>query len=337
MGLLRKLHAWCGLALCLLLVPMALSGAALVFKPQWLRATVPGAAASVSVTPAEAARAMQAARAGFPGATSVIFAGPAIGVHEVLGEIGGGYLAAGSTATVERWTKNGRVVDTLFDLHHHLMAGETGTKVAGTAGLLAFAMIVTGLVLWLPAARSFRARVAPARNTRAGWLAAHRDLGALASPLLAVIVLTGSAIALDDLAARAMGFSRTRPPAAAGIGDMDWAAAFAAAQARFPGAEIRIAAFPKPGKPALIRLRQPAEWHANGRTSVWIDPATSRILKVDDALAQTPAARLYNAFWPVHASKVGGVAWKLVTFLGGLGLAALSLYGAESYRRKLFR
>ena len=48
LALLRKLHAWTGLALCLLLVPLALSGASLVFKPQWLRATVPHADRAVN-------------------------------------------------------------------------------------------------------------------------------------------------------------------------------------------------------------------------------------------------------------------------------------------------
>lgn len=336
LAVLRKLHAWAGLALCLLLIPLALSGAALVFKPQWLRATVPQADQAVQVTPAEAARTMAAAQAAFPDMTSVIFAGPAVGVHEVLRKDGGGYLAAGSGDVVQRWPKNGRVVDWLFDLHHHLLSGETGTRVAGAVGLLAATMILTGLVVWVPAWRSFAWRVKPGKKGRAGWLAAHRDLGLISAPVALVIVITGSAVALDDVAATVMGFQRAKPPTTAGVGEVDWLKAFTAAQARFPGSEIRIAALPRPGKPAAIRVRQPAEWHANGRTTLWIDPATSTVMAVDDALGQTRSAQVYNGFWPVHASKVGGLAWKVVTFLAGLALAALSLYGAESYRRKLF-
>jgi uncharacterized iron-regulated membrane protein len=337
MGVLRKVHAWIGLALCLLLVPLALSGAALVFKPQWLRATVPGADQALVTTPAEAARAVRLAQAQFPDARSVIFAGPAIGVHEVLRKDGGGYIAAGGGEVIQSWRNNGRVVDWLFDLHHHLLSGDTGVKVAGTVGLLTAGMILTGLMIWLPVWRSFAGRVAPNRSGRAGWLSAHRDLGVITAPVALVIVLTGSAVALNELAASVMGFERAKPPTAAGVGEVDWAAALTAAQARFPGSEIRVAAPPAaPGKPAVIRVRQAQEWHANGRTTVWIDPATSRVLAVDDALAQPPQARFYNAFWPVHASKVGGLAWKAVTFLTGLSLAALAIYGAESYRRKLF-
>jgi uncharacterized iron-regulated membrane protein len=69
---------------------------------------------------------------------------------------------------------------------------------------------------------------------------------------------------------------------------------------------------------------------------VHLDPATGRVVEVEDALRQSGAERFYNGLWPVHASRVGGVIWKLATALGGLALFALSLYGAESYRRKLF-
>lgn len=337
MGFLRTLHAWAGLALCLLLVPLALSGSALVFKPQWLRATVPFAAEQVTVTPDVAARAMRDAQAAFPDVRSVIFAGPEIGLHQVNRAAGGGgYLEPTDGALVQAWAKNERVVDWLFDLHHHLLAGDTGVKVAGFAGLLAAVMILTGLIIWAPAWRSFGWRIAPDRGGRAGWLAAHRDLGLVSAPIALVIVLTGSAVALNELSSKAMGFTPAKPPAAR-PGDVDWPRALSAAQQRFPDAELRIAALPPgPGKPAQIRLRQLGEWHKNGRTIVWIDPADSRILRVDDAMAYGRSQRLYNAFWPIHASKVGGLVWKALTFLTGLAVAALALYGAESYRRKLF-
>ncbi|HEY8571068.1 PepSY-associated TM helix domain-containing protein [Phenylobacterium sp.] len=333
--MLRKIHAWAGLALCLLLVPLALSGASLVFKPQWIRATVPGAAEAVTVTPAGAAAAVAAAKAEFADVRSVVFASPEVGLHQVNTADGGGYIAPDG-AVVQRWGKNERVVDWLFDLHHHLLAGETGVKVAGIAGLFALTMILTGLVLWLPSWRSFAWTLSPRRGGRAGWLAAHRDLGVIAAPIAVVITLTGSAVALNQWTPKVMGFTPAKPPAA-GAGETDWAGALAAAQAQFPEATLRMAVMPaKAGRAAVVRLRQPGEWHTNGRTVVHVDPKTGRILQAEDAMAHPLQQRAYNAFWPIHASKVGGLAWKLLTFLTGLSLAALAVYGAESYRRKLF-
>jgi uncharacterized iron-regulated membrane protein len=336
LAVLRKIHAWAGLGLCLILTPLALSGASLVFKPQWIRATVPGADVAVVVTPEAGALAMARAEAAFGSVRSVTFAGPEVGLHQVYVADGGGYLSPAG-AVVQTWGQNERVVDWLFDLHHHLLSGDAGQTVAGIAGLLAVAMVLTGLVIWAPAWRSFRGRIAPGRG-RSGWLSAHRDLGLVATPILLTILLTGAPVALNQFTPSVMGFERAAPPAGAfGAGEVDWRVALAAAQARFPGSELRVAIpAAEAGKPASIRLRQPGEWHANGRTIVYVDPATSRIAAVDDAMTQEPASRLYNAFWPVHASKVGGLPWKIATFLGGLSLAALSIYGAESYRRKLF-
>lgn len=338
MSLLRTLHAWMGLILSLALATMALSGASLAFKPQWLRATVPHAAEPFTTTPSAAASAVGAAEVAFgaKAVRTVIFAGPEIGVHEViLKDGGGGYLDPRTGVVIQRWKADERTVDWLFNLHHHLLSGDTGTKVAGTIGILAATMAMTGMILWLPGARSFKGRIVPRGGKRAGWLAAHRDLGVIAFPLVLLMTLTGASLALDDLAAGLMGFQRAKPPTAT-AGKVDWPQALALAAARVPDGTLRMASLPAKGKPVAIRLRRAAEWHANGRTTVFIDPGSGEVLRIDDALAQPAGARLFNGFWPVHASKVGGLPWKGVTFLTGLALAALSIYGAESYRKRLF-
>lgn len=338
MAFVRKMHAWCGLALCLLLVPLCLSGAALVFKPQWLQATVPEARPIAAATAADAADAMTAAEQTFGQVRRMIFAGPEIGLHEVaLADQGAAYIQPGTHRVLSRWGKNGRVVDFLFDLHHHFLAGETGTKVAGVVGLLTLTMVMTGLIVWAPAWRSFRASLAPRGAGRAAWLGAHRDLGLISAPIIVALTLTGSALALREFATHLLRIEPSKPPAA-GEGRVDWGSALAAAQAAFPSARLRLASPPaRSGAPVTVRLQQPGEWHANGRTVVYIDPATTRVLAVEDPFTHPLRARIYNAAWPVHASKVGGLPWKVITFLAGVCLAVLSLYGAESYRRKLFK
>ena len=74
-------------------------------------------------------------------------------------------------------------------------------------------------------------------------------------------------------------------PPAVGSGLVDWAVALPAAQAAFPEARIRTAGLPpEPGKPASVRLRQPGEWHPNGRTVALIDPATNRVVQTVDGV-----------------------------------------------------
>jgi uncharacterized iron-regulated membrane protein len=152
-----------------------------------------------------------------------------------------------------------------------------------------------------------------------------------------LLCLTGGAIVFNDqtcalLRAIAPDPAPAPAPPPVGAGPVDWPAALAAAQAAFPDARIRAAGLaPAPGKPASVRLRQPGEWHPNGRTTVQIDPATGRVVGVVDAHALGGGTRLQNALYPIHAASVGGWLYDLVVALTGLALAALGGVGAWSF------
>jgi uncharacterized iron-regulated membrane protein len=78
-------------------------------------------------------------------------------------------------------------------------------------------------------------------------------------------------------------------------------------------------------------MRQPGEWHPNGRTVVTIDPATSRVVRVLDSRALAPGLRAYNSFYPLHAASIGGRAYDGVIFASGLALAGLGGAGLWSF------
>jgi uncharacterized iron-regulated membrane protein len=338
MGLLRTAHAWAGLALSLILVVLGLSGAALVFKDDFVRATVPEARAAVVLDAAAMGAAAAAAERslGSQGLRSLVLAGDGLGVHKAALADDASALVAGDGTVIAVNARNERFEDWLFDLHHHLLAGETGETAAGVAALAALVLLVTGVAISLPTLRGFAARLAPRSTRRRDLIAAHRDLGLMFALPLAVAALTGAALVFSDPAKAVLGAHDPPKPPRAGVGSIDWPAALAAAQARFPDARLRVVIWPqKSGQPATIRLRQPGEWHANGRTMVWIDPATGAVLGVVDAMALDRGHRAFNAMWPLHAAKVGdGVAARVVdaiTAATGLSLAALGLYGAWSF------
>lgn len=98
------------------------------------------------------------------------------------------------------------------------------------------------------------------------------------------------------------------------------------ASTRFPGAEFRILALPKrAGDPISLRMRQQKEWLPNGRTILWFDAQTGALLHVRDALAMPAGAQALNAVYPLHAAKVGGLAYRLLMTASGL---ALTLFGS---------
>ena len=78
-------------------------------------------------------------------------------------------------------------------------------------------------------------------------------------------------------------------------------------------------------------MKRAAEWLPNGRSSVWFDPATGKVLGSRDALAMAPAAQAFNMAYPIHSAKVGGIAWRIVASLTGLSLALLGSLAVWSF------
>lgn len=338
MGFLRTLHAWAGAVVSLFLMSMGLSGAFLVFEDDWVRLTVPAARQAASIQPQDLGAAAEAAEARYPGEVrSVVFARPDFGVHRVrFQEKGGAYLAADGAPAAD-WRGDARAEAWIFELHHRLLSGEAGERVVGVVGLSLVVLALTGFVVWTPAWRSFAWRLWPKGTKRRDLLAAHRDLGLIFCAPLIFMGLTGSAMIFSETSRGLLTRLLPGPAPAtarleAGTGDVDWPRALAAAQAAFPDAELRIASWPaKPGAPVSVRLRQPGEWHPNGRTVVAIDPATNRVLRADDAQAWGRGQRLYNALYPMHSAAVGGRLYDAMIAACGLSLAALGGFGLWSF------
>jgi uncharacterized iron-regulated membrane protein len=125
------------------------------------------------------------------------------------------------------------------------------------------------------------------------------------------------------------------PTPRAGEGDVDWPRALAAAQARFPEAQLRTISWPGwPGDVATVGLKRPGDWHPNGRTRVMIDPATGRILAVATADRIPFGMRVYNLFFPLHTVEVGGRPYQALALLSGLAMAGLGGFGLWSFLLK---
>lgn len=344
MGFLRTLHAWAGAILALILVALGLSGSLLVLEDPWLKLTVPEARTAIQPTAQALGAAVQALEAEATGdLRSVVFGGADLGVHRLyFDDKDLGYATADGrlltrfepTQTVEGW---------LFEMHHRLLAGETGDLVVGVAGLAGAVLVLTGAIVWLPAWRSFGARVWPkTMSKRADLVGSHRNLGMITAIPVFVLCLTGGAIIFSEtsrklMTAAAPGPTAPKPPKAE-EGKVNWMRALSAAQQAFPDATLRTAAGPaKPGAPATIRMKQPGEWHPNGRTVVYVDPSDERVLATVDAMKLGSGMRAYNAFYPLHAGKVGGLAYEAVVFLSGLALAGLGGFGLWSFLLKQAR
>ncbi len=346
MRLLPLIHAWAGTLVCLLLAVVALSGSALVFKNGFVRMTVPGANVALATDPTSIAVPIANLEATKPKRqiTFIALGSETLGVHQVGYKDNTGAYVDALGQPVASWAHNGRFEVWLLDLHEHLLSGDTGEIIVGIGGLLAVVMTLTGIVIWLPSLRTFNWAIIPRSSARRDLVNSHRNLGIIMALPIILMASTGASMVFADqtrwLLAKALPSELPRKAPKATAGSINWDKALEVAQTAFPDATMRLIVFPKkPTDPLTIRLRQSEEWHPNGRTLVWIDPKTSEVLGIVDALKLKPNHRVFNAIYPLHAAKLGqggpGRIVDVATALTGLSLVALGLIGAFSFVRTL--
>lgn len=347
MRVIRVLHRWTGGLIGLVLAVLGLTGAILAHQDAWLQASLPHAADPV--LPGDARLAETAARLladPHERPNAILFAHEGFGLHRLFyGDgAGPGAYVDQSGAPVVRWSSMWRRPEAwLFDLHRHLFMGKTGETAAGIGALAGLGFVVTGLILWWPARRGFVLQLWPRNGSRAALLAHHRNLGAVAAPFILVSALTGAMMALRPIEALVLrpfsapgelAAARAAPSLKGGplAPDLDWRALLRAAQARYPQAELRLVSLPrKPGDLIQVRLRQPGEWTPNGRTALWFNPADGRLVGDRNARTLPRGVRIADAEYPVHAAKVGGLAWRLAITISGLSLAMLGALAAWTF------
>lgn len=343
MKILDLIHRWTGGILGLVLAIMGLTGAILVHKESWL--LLPHAGDARISDPAAIGAATEKLFAAEPKLQSIIYAGDRFGLHQLrFGKDGGAYAdQAGNIVT--RWQSQWERPELwIFDLHHHLFTGDVGETVIGVAGLAAILFVVTGAILWWRTRRTFKFRLWPKRLSRPMIVMQHRDLGIVVAPLLLLSAVTGtmmifkpfSAIVIAPFSAAPMAALAANAPAKVKSGELaarpDWRAIIGTAHARFPDAQIRILALPrKPGDPITIRMKRAAEWLPNGRSILSFDAADGHLLAAKDALALPRGTQIFNGAYPLHAAKVGGLAYRLLMTCSGLAMLLLGSLAVWSF------
>lgn len=348
MRLLDLLHRWLGGVIGLLLAVLGVSGALLVHKDVWTG--VPGAGdPQVTETAALAAAAQRLMADPETRPRSIVFATDGFGVNRLSFEGESGAYADQAGQIVTRWESQWERPEVwLFDLHHHLFYGDTGEMVAGVAGLVGLGFVITGLILWWPLRHSYGFRLVPKDFSRFAILRHHRDWGVLLAPVLALSMVTGAIMIFRPVTNLVLGpgaeaeitRSLKPPPPLKGVtlaDDLDWGGMIREARRLYPTAEVRILSLPREGSGLVsLRLRQQEEWLPNGRTTLWFAADTGRLVQARDALKLPARAQAFNAIYPLHAAKVGGLPYRLVMTVSGL---TLGLFGTLTvwtfwFRRK---
>ena len=336
-GFWLQVHKWIGLTLAVLIIPISLTGSALVWR-DWLDSTLePQRFAELgpaALPPATYAAAARSALSGDERLSELRFSNDSAPIVAIATEPakGGGrpvrislWIDPRDGSIIDRATGSSGAVQVMHSVHGSLMAPGWGRTIVGWVGAFMFVSCLTGIWLWWPMSGSVTAGVRwRRRNTTNANL--HYLSGFWVLFPLAMLSFTGTWISFPKI------FSQfeTRPAPAAPnreqamraralkVTKSDIGIAVEAAQAYATGPLTTIA-WPTDQKP---------EWRIGfdrkgGPAIVTVADSTAKA----EAPKPPPPETLARTMRRWHDGFGMGVVWQVVIFAGGIIPALLSVTG----------
>lgn len=220
--------------------------------------------------------------------------------------------------------------------HRHLMLPtRIGVPIVSALSLLLIVSLVTGLVVYKKFWRGFFSLPRRGRTTRIFQGDLHRLLAVWTLWFLPVIALTGLYYLAESLGWRAEPFSPEvrAMPREVELGRETVDALAQRAREELPGLRIAQLLPPAaPGEPLVFRGYTDETWLVRPRASfVALDPATGAVLSSHRSRNANWHQRLSEMADPLHFGYFGGLTTKLIWFLFGSALSALSITGIVIY------
>lgn len=333
-----QLHKWIGLTLAVLIIPVSLTGSALVWH-DWLDETLnPERVVEAPPALTPAAYAVAAAKLAGPGERVLSIGFP----HEkgtVVATLarpappGGGrpvrttlYLHPSDARLLDKSASNEGAVHVLHVLHGSLMVPGVGRQIVGWIGVAMLLSSLTGLWLWWPLKGGFKRGLRWRRQPETSGNLHHQGGFWIALPL-AVLSFTGAWISFPAFFAYLSG-DPAGPSPAERIRRM---AAAPMAETRL-GPDAALAAARPLADGRLVTVTWPTEtegkWklsfaRTGGNAEVQVEDATQALTPPKPPQAET-TARLMRR---IHDGTGMGTVWQVVIFVGGIIPALLAVTG----------
>ncbi|WP_343223836.1 PepSY-associated TM helix domain-containing protein [Paraburkholderia edwinii] len=352
-------HRWFALSLGWVLGLMGLTGALLVIAPPLDEQLHPqlfkvvthdasGIADHRATLPLEAIRSRLGAEFGKKAGLSFLPPREADDSLSVL--VRGGawkgtvYIDPLSGAELGRRGENEGIVNFLFKLHSSLFMDDVGRSVLAVIALCYLLLLVTGLILWWPRAGQSGWRIELRKGLVRSLFDLHRVAGATLGVLIAISVATGVYMAWQPLRGFVTTLSGDKPMRAPALPLASRGAAGArlpldtlvdAARAEFPQSRVYLVQVPaKADLPVHVRLHVPDDPHPNGRTLVWVDPVTGKVLAAQRWNKLDIGARAVAVVYPLHTGVLGGPVLEGVVMVNGVTLAGMAVTGLWLWWRR---
>lgn len=345
-------HRWTGLTVGIALIVVALTGLAMVFRPQ-LEPRIDRALHAVATCTARIPldTLAERARATHPGAAirQIETAEGGLGLTVVrYADDVGVYLDPCSgrvLGTQDRW---GGVFGTIEYVHRlrFLKNTDVSETVAGTLSLvLALIMAAGGIVVWWPSTR---------RQWKNAWklrwgakgaafeLNLHRTYGIYAAVVILATTLASLTFVFGWANAAVYTLTGSPPPAPKPRSTSDSADAVAPLEqllgrtlATVPDAgEITLLLPKKPGDVVEATVIERDAPHPNASTLVYLDAHTARVLRFAPYASASTGTKVYRWLKSMHMGYIGGIFGQLLLFVGVLAIPVLGYTGIRAWLRR---
>ena len=347
---LRSLHSWVGLTAGAFLAIIGLAGSIIVFRNELERAAMPRGIASTTtnhpvnldVVAGEITRLrpgghIRRVRLSSEGEPLVI----QVESDNKLTE----RIAVDSASGHFLGTMRASWVDWMIDLHRNLLSGKQGRKAVGFAGIILFALSMSGILMWLTGPRNWRSWISVRRNapSRRFHFELHRATGLWAFSFLAVISFTGIELAFPNTSRGALTSLTGEPgalkaPRSGNGGPLRPLEEYlSVGRAAMPDGSLVELRLPDTAKGVVdLRFHRPADLAPDGN-HVYLEPSSASVLMVDRLSARPLTARFLAAMSPIHYGEFGGIPIKALWATLGLLPALLFITGFVVRRRPVKR
>ena len=333
-----QVHKWLGLTLAVLVIPISLTGSALVWH-DWLDERLNperSVTAQPSLKPNVYARAARQLAAPGERLLSLTFpeeSGPVVATLAQPPKAGGGrpvrtslYLDPEDARLLDRSASNQGVVHVMHVLHGSLMVPGVGRQIVGWIGVAMLLSSLTGLWLWWPLNGRFTRALRWKRKPTTAENLHHQGGFWIALPL-AVLSFTGAWISFPAFFASLSG-----DPAGPSPAERARRLAVQPAVQTQLAPEAALAAAQPFATGKLVTITWPAEPKREWKLSFKRDGGPAEVVVNDGTGAATPpkprqpetVARLMRR---VHDGTGMGILWQVIIFIGGIIPAALALTG----------
>lgn len=358
--MLHQLHLWIGLALCLPMVVVGLTGSILVYRSELAALLNPPPPLTCATgkphAVADIIETVQA-RIGM-GFKPVLYEPPA----------GPGRPASIQFIALEGVAAGPRVIEVMVDpvsldfvrqsynafpgflgtvlrLHANLLMRRDGRVCVGWLGVAMLALGISGLILWWPRWNRWRAAFVIKRGARG--LRLYRDLHGAAGIWFFVVFITVSFSGIYFAFPRPIGAGiKTLLPGRApsgpvriltieGVQRIDADRAIATALTAAPGARLRSVGLPlRPDQPYRVSLAGPGDARGAPEMTALINPWSAKLIDLVNP-GRLGAAQIVIAWQDaLHFGRGLGWVWRLLVFLSGLLPAMFAITGAAMWLTK---